>query len=275
MAKLNDYTAVTRFDSNGILITDGSSGTRKISAKNAAIDLAGMVSSVQHRNIYGGRNLGSTVTDAQKAAISSGTFDNLYIGDYWTINGVQWLIADMDYYYNCGDTPRLSNHHLVIVPAACLYTHCMNSTNTTEGGYVGSLMYAEGLNQAKEQFLLAFPNMVLTYREYLINAVSNGFPSGGAWYNTAVNLMSEVQVFGTHHYHPMNNGSSIPTMLTISTRQFALFRLNSEMLNSNAWYWLRDVISDRLFADVGSFGGTSCNNASAVYGVRPYALIGV
>lgn len=41
-----------------------------------------------HNAIYRGKSLGSTVTTAQYAAIKAGTFDDLYIGDYWTIGGV-------------------------------------------------------------------------------------------------------------------------------------------------------------------------------------------
>lgn len=274
MAKLNDYAAVTRFDSNGILMTDGSSGTRKITANNAAIDLAGRVSSEQHRSIYGGRNLGSTFTDAQKAAISSGTFDNLYIGDYWTINGVHWIIADMDYFYNCGDS-RLTKHHLVIIPAGILYSYKMNTSNTTEGGYVNSLMYTEGLNQAKESFALAFPNLVLTHRDFLINAVTQGRPSGAAWFDSTVELMSEIHVYGTHFYHPMNTGDTIPALASTATRQFSLFRLNSSSMNIGTYYWLRDVVSATRFARFDGSGRALSDIASLLVGVRPYAVIGL
>jgi len=53
--------------------------------------------------IYRGDYLGNTVTVAQYLAISSGTFDDLYIGDYWTIGGVNWRIAAFNYYRNTGD----------------------------------------------------------------------------------------------------------------------------------------------------------------------------
>ena len=57
-----------------------------------------------HNAIYRGKSLGSTVTTAQYAAIKAGTFDDLYIGDYWTIGGVNYRIAAFDYYLNSGDT---------------------------------------------------------------------------------------------------------------------------------------------------------------------------
>ena len=51
-----------------------------------------------HNSIYRGKPLGSTVTAAQYAEIAAGTFKDLYIGDYWTIGGVNYRIAAFDYY---------------------------------------------------------------------------------------------------------------------------------------------------------------------------------
>ena len=126
-----------------------------------------------HNAIYRGKNLGTSVTAAQYAAISAGTFEDLYIGDYWVINGVNWRIAAFDYYLNCGDT-SCTKHHVVIVPDTCLYDHVMNDTNITTGGYVGSKMYTEGLEQAKTTIKAAFSGHVLSHRVYLTNAVTDG-----------------------------------------------------------------------------------------------------
>lgn len=112
-----------------------------------------------HNAIYRGKSLGSTVTTAQYAAIKAGTFDDLYIGDYWTIGGVNYRIAAFDYYLNSGDT-NCTTHHVVIVPDTCLYNAQMHNTssggwesgaaNTTAGGYVGSDMYKSNLEQATD-----------------------------------------------------------------------------------------------------------------------------
>lgn len=275
MAKLTDYSAITRFDPDGILITDGTSGTKKIPVQDAAIDLAGMISAVQHRNTYGGRNLGSTITAAQWAAIQAGTFDGLFVGDYWTINGIQWVIADMDYLYNCGDT-AFTKHHLVIVPAANLYNHVMNDTNTTEGGYVGSKMYTEGLAEALSKFEAAFGSEhILSHRDYLVNAVTDGYSSAGAWYDSKVELMNEPMVYGCYHYASMNKGSTVVNKYTTGKQQLALFQLNPRMVNIRSWYWLRDVVSPTYFANVHYNGLADYTAASSSVGVRPYAVVGV
>ena len=273
MSKLIDYPAATRFDSGDILIKDGTNGTKKITVKNAAIDLVGMVSATQHRMIWGGRNLGTSVTAAQKTAIRNGTFDNLYIGDYWVINGITWRIWDINYFTNSGDT-NFTKPHLVIVPDSALYSHVMNDTNTTDGGYVGSKMYKEGLEQAKTIIKAAFGDMLLTHRDYLTNAVTDGHASAGAWFDSQVELMNEIMVYGTHVYAPANDGVKIPNKYTTGRQQFAAAMLNPSIVNKRYWYWLRDVVSSAGFAYVISYGYANYDYASYSGGVRPYFLIG-
>lgn len=273
MAKLTDYTADARFNSDDILIKDGSKGTRKISAKNAAVEFAGLVSAVNHRNVFRGKNLGSTITNAQKAAIQGGSFDDLFIGDYWAIEDVNWVIADMDYWYNCGDT-AFTKHHLVIVPEKKLYDAQMNETNTTEGGYVGSLMYTNNLNQAKETISAAFGDLLLTHREQLINAVTDGRPSAGAWFDSQIELMNEIMVYGHYAYVPSGNGLVTPVRYTIDNSQLALFRLNPKAYKNRQGIWLRDTVSSAAFASVNGYGGLYHYTASSSYGVRPAFAIG-
>src|SRR5690554_4933156 len=126
-----------------------------------------------HNSIYRGKFLGNEVTAAQYTAIANGTFEDMYIGDYWTINGINWRIACFDYYYNAGDIV-CEEHHVTLVPDTILYTHEMNDTNTTDGGYVGSKMYISGLNQAKTIINTAFNGHILNHRKYLCNAVTDG-----------------------------------------------------------------------------------------------------
>lgn len=273
MAKLIDYAADTRFNSDDILIKDGSNGTKKILVANAAVEFAGLVSAINRRNVYRGKNLGTTITAAQKSAIQAGTFDDLFIGDYWVIGGVNWVIADMDYWYNCGDT-AFTNHHLVIVPSTSLYNATMNETNTTEGGYVGSLMYTANLDQAKTTISTAFGDMLLTHREYLVNAVTDGYPSAGAWFDSTVELMNEVMVYGSYIRTPASDGVKIVTRTTIDKQQLSLFRLNPRAINNRVSIWLRDVVSSSYFALVGSKGGANILDASTSCGVRPAFAIG-
>ena len=231
-----------------------------------------------HNAIYRGKSLGSTVTTAQYAAIKAGTFDDLYIGDYWTIGGVNYRIAAFDYYLNSGDT-NCTTHHVVIVPDTCLYNAQMHNTssggyeggaaNTTTGGYVGSDMYKSNLEQAKTTIKSAFSGHVLKHRIYLTNAVANGRASGGAWCDSEVDLMCEQMVYGSGIFSPVSDGSNVPANYRVEKSQLPLFQHEpSRICNRNNW-WLRDVITASGFAFVYHDGSADYSNASNSIGVRP------
>lgn len=231
-----------------------------------------------HNAIYRGKSLGSTVTTAQYAAIKAGTFDDLYIGDYWTIGGVNYRIAAFDYYLNSGDT-NCTTHHVVIVPDTCLYNAQMHNTssggwesgaaNTTAGGYVGSDMYKSNLEQAKTTIKSAFSGHVLKHKIYLTNAVANGRASGGAWCDSEVDLMCEQMVYGSGIFSPVSDGSNVPANYRVEKSQLPLFQHEPSRICNRAAWWLRDVITASNFADVSDGGDAGYGDASNSYGVRP------
>lgn len=231
-----------------------------------------------HNAIYRGKSLGSTVTTAQYAAIKASTFDDLYIGDYWTIGGVNYRIAAFDYYLNSGDT-SCTTHHVVIVPDTCLYNAQMHNTssggyeggaaNTTTGGYVGSDMYKSNLEQAKTTIKSAFSGHVLKHRIYLTNAVANGRASGGAWCDSEVDLMCEQMVYGSGIFSPVSDGSNVPANYRVEKSQLPLFQHEPSRICNRATWWLRDVITASTFALVGGYGDAGYGAASNSNGVRP------
>lgn len=226
-----------------------------------------------HNSIFRGKYLGTSVTAEQYAAISSGKFTDLYIGDYWTINGVDYCIAAFDYFLHTGDT-EFTKHHVVIVPRKSLYNAQMNTSNTTTGGYTGSAMYTSNLATAKSTIKTAFSGHVLSHRLYLVNAVSNGYSSGGAWFDSEVDLMTEEMVYGGGVFHPVSTGSTVPANYRTDKSQLPLFALSPEHINIRQDYWLRDVITAAAFAVVNGHGLASYFSASHSHGVRPTFCIG-
>lgn len=262
-----------------MLIHDGN-GVKVITVENlhkglqTDIDSVGNVladGAAAHNCIYRGKNLGTSVTAEQYAAISSGKFTDLYIGDYWVIKGVTYRIAAFDYYYNCGDT-NFTKHHVVIVPDTSLYKAQMNTSNVTTGGYTGSAMYKSNLAQAKTTIKAAFGSAhVLTKRELLTNAVNGNTPLGWAWFDSDVELMNEVQVYGSVAWGAHDgNGYNVAS----GDGQFPLFMFDRTKLHNREDYWLRDVSSAPLFSIVYGNGYASSLNASFSIGVRPAFCIG-
>lgn len=238
-----------------------------------------MDNAATHNMVYRGKALGTSVTSEQWAAIKAGTFKNLYLGDYWSINGVDYIIAAFDYWLNTGDT-ACNTHHAVVIPRSQLYTYKFNPTNTTEGGYVGSDLYKNGLTQAKTTFNTAFGSAhILNHREYLVNAVTNGKPTGSDWYDSTVDLMNENMVYGGRQFSPMPDGSdpwNTCRNYTVDKSQLPLFRLAPWMsFVRDQWCWLRDVVSAAGFANCSGNGAADCNRAGSAFGVWPaVGLIG-
>lgn len=271
---LSELTQINALTADDKLLIGTAEGNKAIGADDALFAmLDAFIPKEQRRMIYRGKNLGAVVTEEQKANIKNGTFKGFFLGDYWTIGSYTWRIVDFDYWYNCGDT-AFTTPHLVIMPDKPLYNAQMNETNITTGGYTGSLMYTENLDQAKTLAASAFGDLILTHREYLTNAVTDGHASAGAWFDSTLDLPNEIMMYGCHVYAAMNNGTVIPTNYTIGKTQLALFTVVPKLISNRATFWLRDVVSSAAFARVYDGGSAACRAASTSLGVRPVFAIG-
>lgn len=246
-------------------------------AQASAVELTALLyhNAGAHNAIYRGKYLGTAVTAEQFAAIAAGTFEDMYVGDYWTIGGINYRIAAFDYYYKTGDT-SCTTHHVTLVPDGNMYTHVMNDTNITTGAYVGSKMYTEGLTQAKTTINNAFGSAhILNHRQYLQNATTDGYASGGSWYDSTVELMTEQNVYGGKIFGNQLNGTALPNSYTVDKSQYPLFAHRPDMISNRAWFWLRDVVTAASFARVYNSGYADYGNASDARGVRPaFSIIG-
>jgi len=242
-----------------------------------------------HNAMWGGRDITAAFNNGTVSAnIANGTFKDIFPGDYITkqvtISGtaytVNWVIADCDYWWHKGDNTAMETHHVVIVPQAPIFNANMNATNTTEGGYAGSRMYKETIPACATGIVSAFGSShILTFRDSIVRAVNTSSISSGApfwtgassdwgWYDAQCNLMCERMVYGMPAF------SSSAWEAGVATRQMSAFRLSERLINYNRqWWWLRDVVSFALFAFVYGRGDASATNASAVLGVRPFALL--
>ena len=228
-----------------------------------------------HNSFFRGKNIGSSVTSTQSSAIKNGSFKDIYVGDYWVINGTTYRVAGCDVFYHTGDNVDL-DHNVVVVPDSCILngdgqtTKYWNDTDTTSGGYMGSKMYKTTIpEKVLPKIQNDFGSNLYVHREYLSNAVdSNGGASGGTWVDSSVELMNEVMVYGS-----VINGRGGSYNIGIGNAQFPLFRLAPQFIHIRSNYWLRDISSSHQVCVV-SYGNTSIIGASFVFhGVRPYFLV--
>ena len=212
--------------------------------------------------------LGTSITDAQNTAIKNRTYEDLFIGDYWTINGVNWRIVAIDYYYSVGDT-IFDKGNIIVMPDTVLYNAQMNETNTTDGAYGNSLMRTQNLNDARTIARNAFGSHLANHRIILANSVDASGPNGWAWYDSdGVELPNEVQIYGTRVWGSALKGYDVATQ----KQQFPLMSLAPQFVNTRQSYWLLDVSSSSVssnFTRVAYDGLANNNLASNSYGVRP------
>lgn len=224
-----------------------------------------------HNSFYRGKNLGTSVSAAQQAEITNGTFEDLFIGDYWQINSHTWRIAAFDYFWNNGDgdgsIPYCTTHHIVLVPDQSLGNAQYQTTNVTTGGYVNSLIFKNDFAVLTSTYNAVFntdfgQNHHLARRELLTNA-----DAGNGWAWTSVvggNLMNENmvyggQVWGVKGYDVGNRKTILP-----------LFALAPDLICTRFNWWLSSIASSAYFCNVANDGVASRANASYSRAVRPY-----
>lgn len=213
-----------------------------------------------HNAIYRGKYLGDTVTAEQTAAIADGSLEDLFIGDYWTMSGVNYRIADFDYWYRTGfpEASRVEKHHVVIVPDTSIATGQMNGSNTTSGGYRNSLMKSK-MNDT----ISALPQGIRS-RLLVHNALLDG-----TWTETSVDLMNEIMVYGCYILADNSNKQ------TSENRQLSLFRMSPQARYAGGNYWLRNYANATEFTLVSYYGDASKDAATSTYGIRPvFAITG-
>ena len=261
---------------------NGTLDTRLTTAENDIISLKNKFSDIvaanaaAHNAIYRGKNITSMETSGKLYVnIANGTFDDIYIGDYFTksINGTNYAlrIAAFNYYYNMGDT-AFAKPHAVIIPDSIFGSAQMNSSNVVTGGYIGTKMRTETLQTWLSYLKTAFGSHLLTPRCLYDNECDGSSYSGAAWYDGPLELMTEEQVYGARQQGITNHsGWCYPG---VDYAQFPLFALDHSMICNRSTWWLRSVYSSTNFAFVSATGIAFGNGASTSFGVRPRFLIG-
>ena len=239
-----------------------------------------------HNNIFRGQNLGA-LNATHIANIQNGTFRDMFIGDYFQINGSSYVIAGINYKKGHGDNSPLGNH-LVLMPQDWSKTptqtlapdgkttHYMNDTDTTAGGFAGSKLYQTYLPQIQTKLESDFGAHLMTFRTVVSTHIDDsGAPDQAEWRDAKLGIPNEVMIFGSILNGNNKNGSWYN--VGDENSQLPLMRLNdSERCNNRAGaFWLRDIHSASAFAIAYDYGYTSMYNASYNWpGVRAFFLIG-
>lgn len=239
-----------------------------------------------HNNIFRGWNLGA-LNSTHIANIENGSFHDMFIGDYFSVNGSNYVIAGINYKRHHGDNMDLGNH-LVLMPQGWSQTptqalapdnkttHYMNDTDTTAGGFAGSKLYQTYLPQIQTKLESDFGANLMTFRTIVSTHVdASGAPDQAEWRDAKVSIPNEVMIYGTTLNG--NNKNSSWYNIGDENSQLPLMRLNDVERNFNRIgpIWFKDIHSASEFAYADFNGNTDRSLASNAWvGVRAFFLIG-
>lgn len=296
-----------------------------------------MQSPLNHNGIFRGKDLTDVYTiDQMYSMIHTGTFDDIFLGDYFTksittdimtrftgtefesgtiyyemgggtdVTARTWtetedselqsgktyatketktenvtsMFAAFDYYYKTGDR-ALAVHHAGLIPREYGFetTAKMNQTNTTEGGYFGSDMHQITLPCYAKSIKAMLNNHLLSHKTLLPNAINASTPSmagagmmgassGVTWCETELQLMNEIQLYGS------TVCSSSAYDVGVDNRQLPVFKFINPVHVSRGTMWLRSVVSSTSFTTCTVYGNANHYGASGTNYVRPLILFG-
>ena len=289
--KIKVGDGVTYWNSLPYIVGDGS-GSSSGETPTPSVEPTGDEAATNNET-YVDLDLGS-FSETVQTAISSGLFTGLNPGNYIDFFNVAYSYLDennatqndtysgrmrlmhLNYLKLLGGANYASlPPHVAVAPDENLYSMKMNDTNTNATGYVGSKGRTVGLRRAKAIFEACFgASHILTYQEYLINAVTNSVSSGGINCDCTVELMDERMVFGEYKYdNGTHDATAVPEKFIFPHEQLAAFKLNNALIANGAWWWERNAYSSGGFCSVGLGGSAGALSASATLGVRPVAFI--
>lgn len=251
-----------------------------------------------HNCIYRGKKLGTAPTAEQYAEIKNGTFNDLFIGDYWETDNNIWRIAAFDYYYGIEiQRTYMNKHHCIIVPDYKMHHH--NSTdesgffNTSpNGGFWSSNLYKLTTPILDNLITNLFGSKILSVYIQSTAGLLQGDTSSTAHRFSLSNklcksfFLSESMVLGRH-------GSSIQSTNKISSfdysyqcvydkGQLPLFQIRHDLIplkfhvgETKSPYLLRDIVSNSGVSSINWDGRIGFFNQGDIFGdIRAAFCIG-
>lgn len=282
--KIKDFARVKTVKSNDVFITDGDRGTKTILADDLVFALL-TGSPEMHKNIIRGRNLGVRISSDQHKAITSGTFEGLWLGDYWFNNNMAWRIVDFNY-WNVNNA--LPTPHIVVMPDRPLYRQQMyDTTASSTNSFWGSKVW-QNINGCDDYVIRVFDSNTIRMHTDSYQSQMN---EGGGFVSPTIKSKSidprvkyiipnEIMIYGTRVAATSGIGSD--GLHEVSSRQLQLFSMGWSPGDSD--FWLRDQTYINTYsvygAEASNIGGGSTVRFSGdgvqneTHGVRPVFAIG-
>jgi hypothetical protein len=230
-----------------------------------------MVNAAAHNANFRGSSLG-TFNDDYAERVKNGSFTDMWVGDYFTINNHIYKIAGFNYKCNHEENLGLGNH--LIMLTGIVDQHAMNTSNSSAGGFAGSDMFRQEIPVVEKQLATDFGEHLLKFKSYLSTSIdSTGAPNYGQWFELTACLCNSAMWWGAPSQYS-NNENGTKYNIGDEDTQLPIMKLHTdEQKSGGQWVWLRDVYISSAFADADSGGSEHWTAASGYGGVRAFFLI--
>ena len=260
-----------------VFITDGVKGTKKITKSDLSYALFEDVPEM-HSQIFRGKNIGTSLSSAQAAEISSGRFHDMWIGDYWYAANVKWTIIDFNYFNAMGvDQP-----HLIVMPMSQIGTEVLD---TSKSGTINGFADCSIVGKLDTNYTNAFSSVfgsthLKDHPEWIGSGWTQFTPTGGkpdgfcsntVAISASVMIPSEIQLFGARINAAQHTGSA--GNYTTGYTQFRMFNMGIYPPRGTGM-WLRDQTWSRSFAAyIPNHNRVDDRDVESATGIIPYGTI--
>lgn len=213
-----------------------------------------------HNGGIRGKNLGISYTAEQKASIAAGTFDDIYVGDYWEISGIKYHIVDIDYYMGFG-SPQTTEHHVIVFPDDVISSQ----------GYAPDSYYYGDSNLHTTYLPTVAADLATKFGNYLINQSVILHQTGGTTLRVRTKcILPSMQQLQGYSIRIPNN------LIEFQSPQFSHFRYSPILKQASQRYWLRDTDGQGVYGFVSGTEGlvnTRDLQMGDQYYLRPYFIL--
>lgn len=257
------------------MIIDEATGTRSVSVANFPYMLFDKIPEM-HSQIFRGKNLGSTMSSKQRTAITSGSFRDLWLGDYWTYSApkgpIKLRIADFNYWNPSADTAyNTSKPHIAVIAESPYQDSVLHGDNFFSAGINKLYITTTVLPNIKNTMLPAVfggSYVGITVPRLNHDGIVNNHYSNPTVGVTSIMLPSEVMISGYNSRRFVANGDV--GMQGFCPGQLALFKNSSYKLPAySAGLWLSDMSYDFYFSLLQSDGSFSDGARTETHGIIP------
>lgn len=261
--KISELPVVTNLGRSDRFIVDGDTATRTIATEELVYALFNPLPEA-HNMVFRGKALGSSISNLHRQGLSSGSFNDLWLGDYWTRNGVDYVVVGFNYWKNVTG---------VTAPHAVVATRT-NITNAAFGSGMSSMasapIYSSTVPNLENTVKLVFGSNGLLTRpmKFVSGFDGQGYPSATVTRQVTLSLLTPNHIMGARGPVTVLNGITENGMYSDNQAIMPGFAMDPGLRHAPGSTWLHGVTGPNSALCLGDDGVLTASTSAGARGVR-------